>query len=86
VNYLLGISGVDPIAEGLLFERFLSTERSTLPDIDIDVDTVVDTDNSLVGVTETPDSRLRTLHDKKWSEFWGRHEAMWASRDDRRVS
>jgi hypothetical protein len=55
-------------------------------DIDIDVDTVVDTDNSLVGVTETPDSRLRTLHDKKWSEFWGRHEAMWASRDDRRVS
>ena len=38
VNYLLGISGVDPIAEGLLFERFLSTERSTLPDIDIDVE------------------------------------------------
>jgi error-prone DNA polymerase len=37
-NYLLGISGVDPIAEGLLFERFLSTERSTLPDIDIDVE------------------------------------------------
>jgi error-prone DNA polymerase len=38
VNYLLGISGVDPISEGLLFERFLSTERSTLPDIDIDVE------------------------------------------------
>jgi len=38
INYLLGISGVDPIAEGLLFERFLSTERSTLPDIDIDVE------------------------------------------------
>lgn len=37
-NYLLGISNVDPIAEGLLFERFLSTERSTLPDIDIDVE------------------------------------------------
>ena len=37
-NYLLGISGVDPISEGLLFERFLSTERSTLPDIDIDVE------------------------------------------------
>jgi error-prone DNA polymerase len=27
-----------PISEGLLFERFLSTERSTLPDIDIDVE------------------------------------------------
>ena len=38
INYLLGISGVDPISEGLLFERFLSTERSTLPDIDIDVE------------------------------------------------
>lgn len=38
VNYLLGISGVDPIEQGLLFERFLSTERSTLPDIDIDVE------------------------------------------------
>ena len=38
INYLLGISWVDPISEGLLFERFLSTERSTLPDIDIDVE------------------------------------------------
>ncbi|MEL0319287.1 MAG: DNA polymerase III subunit alpha, partial [Aquiluna sp.] len=35
VNYLLGISGVDPIADGLLLERILSTERITLPDIDI---------------------------------------------------
>ncbi len=38
VNYLLGISGVDPIEHELLFERFLSTERSSLPDIDIDVE------------------------------------------------
>lgn len=38
VNYLLGISHIDPIEQGLLFERFLSTERSTLPDIDIDVE------------------------------------------------
>ena len=38
VNYLLGISNVDPIENDLLFERFLSTERSTLPDIDIDVE------------------------------------------------
>ena len=37
-NYLLGISGVDPIEHNLLFERFLSTERSSLPDIDIDVE------------------------------------------------
>ncbi|ALO66694.1 DNA polymerase III subunit alpha [Arthrobacter alpinus] len=38
VNYALGISQVDPIRHDLLFERFLSTERQTLPDIDIDVE------------------------------------------------
>ncbi len=38
VNYLLGISAVDPIANDLLFERFLSMDRSTLPDIDLDVE------------------------------------------------
>jgi len=38
VNFLLGISSVDPIEHDLLFERFLSVERSSLPDIDIDVE------------------------------------------------
>ncbi|MFC8302503.1 DNA polymerase III subunit alpha [Specibacter sp. NPDC057265] len=38
VNYLLGISAVDPVANELLFERFLSLDRSTLPDIDVDVE------------------------------------------------
>ncbi len=38
VNYLLGISGVDPIRHGLLMERFLSPLRRSLPDIDIDVE------------------------------------------------
>ncbi len=38
VNYLLAISGVDPIRHGLLMERFLSTRRSSLPDIDVDVE------------------------------------------------
>ena len=38
VNYLLGISGVDPIRYGLLMERFLSPLRQALPDIDIDVE------------------------------------------------
>jgi error-prone DNA polymerase len=36
VSYLLGISPIDPIAHGLVFERFLSDERSLPPDIDID--------------------------------------------------
>lgn len=38
VAYLLGISGVDPIEHGLLMERFCSTLRRSLPDIDIDVE------------------------------------------------
>ncbi len=38
VNYLLGISGVEPLAQGLIMERFLSPLRQALPDIDIDVE------------------------------------------------
>lgn len=38
VNYLLDISQVNPLQHDLIFERFLSQDRSTLPDIDIDVE------------------------------------------------
>ena len=38
VNYLLGVSGVDPIRHHLLMERFLSPLREALPDIDVDVE------------------------------------------------
>ena len=38
VTYLLGINDVDPLAHNLVFERFLSTLRTELPDIDIDVE------------------------------------------------
>lgn len=37
VAYLLEITGVDPLAHGLLFERFLNPERRGMPDIDIDI-------------------------------------------------
>ncbi len=36
VAYALGITHVDPIEHGLLFERFLNQARQTMPDIDID--------------------------------------------------
>ncbi len=36
VLYCLGITDIDPLRYGLLFERFLTTERVTLPDVDID--------------------------------------------------
>lgn len=38
INYLLGISGVDPIRYDLLMERFCSPLRAQLPDIDVDVE------------------------------------------------
>ena len=38
VNHLLGISAIDPLEHDLLMERFLSPVRSTLPDIDLDVE------------------------------------------------
>ena len=34
--YLLEITPIDPLAHDLVFERFLSQERPSLPDIDID--------------------------------------------------
>lgn len=36
VCYALGITAVDPVGSGLLFERFLSENRKSWPDIDID--------------------------------------------------
>lgn len=36
VAYSLGITNVDPIRYGLLFERFLNPERISMPDLDID--------------------------------------------------
>ena len=36
VAYLLGITNLDPLKLGLLFERFLNPERVTMPDIDVD--------------------------------------------------
>ncbi len=38
ITYLLGISGIDPIAHDLLMERFCHPLRAELPDIDIDVE------------------------------------------------
>jgi len=38
VSYSLGITGLDPIKFGLLFERFLNPERISMPDIDLDFD------------------------------------------------
>lgn len=41
ISYLIGITGIDPIAWGLLFERFLNPDRVGLPDIDLDFETEI---------------------------------------------
>ena len=40
VNYSLGIINVDPLKYNLIFERFLNPDRVTMPDIDIDFDSL----------------------------------------------
>ncbi len=37
VSFCLGITDLDPIEHGLLFERFLNPERKSMPDIDVDI-------------------------------------------------
>ncbi len=38
VCYCLGVTAVDPVRMGLLFERFISRERADPPDIDLDIE------------------------------------------------
>ena len=54
VAYALGITALDPIEHGLLFERFLNPERVSMPDFDIDFctekrDSVIDYVSSKYG-------------------------------------
>lgn len=51
VNHLLGIAHADPVAHGLLMERFLSERRFVLPDIDIDVESArrLDVYRAIIG-------------------------------------
>lgn len=39
VAYLAGITGIDPLKHGLLFERFINPGRKGLPDFDVDFET-----------------------------------------------
>src|SRR6478736_5055015 len=37
-SYLMGITELDPLQHGLIFERFLNPERVSMPDVDVDFD------------------------------------------------
>jgi error-prone DNA polymerase len=57
VCYALGITAVDPIAADLLFERFLSEERTEYPDIDIDLPSGDDREQVIQHVYQTYGTR-----------------------------
>lgn len=53
VCYALGITAVEPISLGLLFERFLSEERGEWPDIDLDLPSGAQRERVIQYVFET---------------------------------
>jgi len=65
VNYVLGITHIDPIKYGLLFERFLGIHKASWPDIDSDVgdrDVLIDVSRDLFGDDAViPVSNFNTL-------------------------
>jgi len=79
VNYLLGITHVDPIKFDLLWERFLSRQKASWPDIDTDVgnrDKLIDAAREIFGEgSVVPVSNFNTLKLKSLvkdvSKFYG---------------
>lgn len=65
VNFLLGITHVDPIKHGLIFERFINLERAGYPDIDTDAgdrDVLIDSSKEIFGEENViPVSNFNTL-------------------------
>ena len=65
VNYLLGITQIDPLPHGLLWSRFLGRHRTSWPDIDTDAgdrDALIDASRELFGDDAViPVSNFNTL-------------------------
>lgn len=79
VNYLLGITNIDPLEYNLLFERFLDPLRSEYPDIDTDVsdrDELIDQlreefgDENVVPISNYNTFKIKSLI-KDVSRFYG---------------
>ena len=69
VCFLLGITQVDPIKWGLLFDRFLSRDRIKPPDIDMDIEDVAR--ERLVGYLQRT---FDTVHIGTWSKLGVRED------------
>lgn len=79
INYLLGITQIDPIKFGLIFERFLTRQRIELPDIDSDLsdrDLVINAmrerfgEENVIPITNINTLQLKSLT-KDLAKFYG---------------
>ncbi len=71
VVYLLGVSPIDPVAQRLLPERFISPARAELPDIDLDVPASLAEEARTIAMTVLPTAcRMRVVN------FWNPHDAL----------
>lgn len=68
--FALGITGIDPVAHGLVFERFLSPKRTAWPDIDLDV--CMDCLDPLRDHIQTRFGRDRVAHVAFFAHWHGR--------------
>jgi len=73
VSYALGITGLDPIEFGLLFERFLNPERISMPDIDLDFDERRRSEMIAYATGKYGDDRVAGIEGLK--RQWGVHAA-----------
>ena len=67
VAYVLDITGISPLKNDLLFERFLNEERYSMPDIDIDF-LSIEAVSSLLGTVMVVSTLLRLLPFNLWSQ------------------
>lgn len=79
VCYLTGITELDPLEYGLLFERFLNPERVSMPDIDTDI--------SDIGRSKIVEYMIKTYHADKSAQIvtFGFEKSRSAVRDVTRV-
>lgn len=70
VAFALGITGIDPMRNGLLFERFLNPDRISMPDIDVDFDPIGR--YKVLNYLIDKYGKDRVAHIATWGKFGGK--------------
>ena len=69
IAFGLNITALDPIKDGLLFERFLNPERVSMPDFDIDFGEGFDSEGNIVGRDHVIEYTKQLYANKETGEF-----------------